>query len=402
MTVTIKPSRPVGSVSAPPSKSMAHRLLLCAGLSSGLSWITGIDPSEDIAATLDCLVTLGAKVDLSGNVAMIVGCDPASAGGVALPCRESGSTLRFFLPLCLLSGRENTLSGSPSLLARPLSVYENLAEERGFLLKKEKNAVRVAGKLTPGEYLIPGNVSSQFISGLLFALPLLPGDSTIRLLPPVESRSYLDLTLSALSAFGVRAEWRDALTLFVPGRQSYSPATVTVEGDWSNAAPFLALGVPVGGLNNDSLQGDRIVAAYLTALEKGPATLDLSDCPDLAPVLLAYAALRHGGRFTGTKRLAIKECDRGEAMKEELAKCGVTVGIGDNEITVGGDAKPPVSDFSGHNDHRIVMATAVLAASLGGRITGAEAVRKSYPGFFTDLMKIQIKVEIKDGMDLKQ
>lgn len=402
MRAVFTPSTPRGSVKAPPSKSMAHRYLICAGLAGGVGTVAGIAPSEDVSATVDCLFALGASVDLAGEIATVRGTDPKRAESATLPCRESGSTLRFFLPLCLLSGETMTLSGSKTLLARPLSVYKDLAREKGFFLEKSENAVRVAGKLTPGEYVVPGNVSSQFVSGLLFALPLLGGDSTIRLIPPVESWSYVELTLGVLAEYGVNVVRKDETTLFVPGKQTYSAHAATVEGDWSNAAPFLSLGVSVTGLRRDSLQGDRRVSELLSALDRGTAEIDLSDCPDLAPVLFAHAALRRGGRFTGTRRLAIKESDRGEAMRKELAKCGVPVSIGENEITVGCGAQPPREPFSGHNDHRIVMATAVLAARLGGEIRGIEAVKKSYPDFFTQLKEINIKVEVRNGMDIEK
>ena len=402
MRAVFTPSTPSGSVAAPPSKSMAHRHLICAGLAGGTGTVTGIAPSEDVSATLDCLAALGAKIRLTDGAATVRGADPGRAKSATLPCRESGSTLRFFLPLCLLSGNEMTLTGSETLFARPLSVYENLAREKGFSLAKRANAVTVKGKLIPGEYAIPGNVSSQFVSGLLFALPLLNGDSTIKLIPPIESRSYLDLTVAALAEYGVTVVWTDETTLLVPGGQSYQAHEATVEGDWSNAAAFLSLGVPVTGLRADSLQGDRRVTEYLAALDRKKAKIDLSDCPDLAPVLFAHAALRHGGRFTGTRRLAVKESDRGRAMQEELAKCGVPVTVGENEIEVGCGAKAPCEPFSGHNDHRIVMACSVIAAKLGGTVEGIEAVNKSYPDFFTELRKINIKVDTENGMDIEK
>ena len=402
MRAVFTPSTPSGAIPAPPSKSMAHRLLIAAGLSNGVSRVAGIAPSEDVSATIDCLAALGAKIALENGVATVRGTDPRKMTDAFLPCRESGSTLRFFLPLCLLAGGTATLSGSAKLLSRPLSVYEALAKEKGFSLAKTETAVRASGKLTPGEYAIPGDVSSQFVSGLLFALPLLEGDSTIRLLPPVESGSYINMTLAALAAFGVKADRTDETTIKIPGGQTYSPREVTVEGDWSNAAPFLSLGVSVTGLDPESLQGDRRVAGHLAELDRGFAEIDLSDCPDLAPVLFAHAALRHGGRFTGTRRLAIKESDRGRAMKTELAKCGVAVEIAENEITVGAGAKKPTEPLAGHNDHRIVMAAAVLLSRLGGTVEGIEAVAKSYPDFFNRLQSVNIKVEIEHGMDIEK
>lgn len=403
MKAIFSPSTPRGSVEAPPSKSAAHRRLICAGLANGVSVLSGIAPSEDIAATVDCLSALGAKIELSGDVAKVTGFDPRLSGGENLWCRESGSTLRFLLPLCLLSNGVFHLSGEPSLFSRPLSIYEDLTKEKKVLVvRKRENTLSVRGRLPAGEYVVPGNVSSQFVSGLLFALPLLEGDSTIRLLPPVESRGYIDMTLSALAEHGVKAAWQDETTLAVPGGQTYLPRAGKIEGDWSNAAPFLSLGVPVTGPDDKSLQGDKKIVDDLAALDRGFAEIDLSDTPDLAPVLFAHAALRHGGRFTGTKRLALKESDRGRAMQEELAKCGVAVAIGENEIKVAGGARAPREPFAGHNDHRIVMATSILAARLGGTVEGIGAVNKSFPDFFQKLKQINIKVEIEDGMDIEK
>ena len=403
MKAIFSPSTPRGSVEAPPSKSAAHRRLICAGLANGVSVLSGIAPSEDIAATVDCLSDLGAKIELSEGVAKVTGFDPRLSGGENLWCRESGSTLRFLLPLCLLSNGVFHLSGEPSLFSRPLSIYEDLTKEKKVLVvRKRENTLSVRGRLPAGEYVVPGDVSSQFVTGLLFALPLLEGDSTIRLLPPVESRGYIDMTLSALAEHGVKAAWQNETTLSVPGGQTYLPRAGKIEGDWSNAAPFLSLGVPVTGLDEKSLQGDKKIVDDLAALDRGFAEIDLSDTPDLAPVLFAHAALRHGGRFTGTKRLALKESDRGRAMQEELAKCGVAVAIGENEITVAGGAVAPREPFAGHNDHRIVMATSILAARLGGTVEGIGAVNKSFPDFFQKLKQINIKVEIEDGMDIEK
>ena len=393
MRAVFTPSTPSGIIKAPPSKSMAHRLLIAAGLSNGVSRVTGIAPSEDVSATVDCLRLLGAKITLANGVATVCGTDPKKSSGATLPCRESGSTLRFFLPLCLLSGGTATLTGSAKLLSRPLSVYETLAKEKGFALAETETAVRVSGRLTAGEYVVPGNVSSQFVSGLLFALPLLDGDSTIKLLPPVESRNYIDLTLAALAEHGVRAEWTDETTLAVKGGQTYFPHDAAVEGDWSNAAPFLALGLDVIGLDADSLQGDRVCTESFRLLDAGRATLDLTDCPDLAPVLMAYAAMRRGGTFTGTHRLRFKESDRGAAMAQELAKFGVDVSVGWDEITVEGGLRAPSETLEGHGDHRVVMALSVLCARTGGTIAGAEAVRKSFPDFFEKLRLAGVRLE---------
>ena len=394
MTVTIFPSRPDGAVKAPPSKSMAHRLLICAGFARGESAVRGVAASEDVAATVDCLRTLGASVVTDGDTARVRGTDPRRAAPAALNCRESGSTLRFFTPLCALSGRETVLEGAESLFRRPLEAYEDIFRERGLRFEKTDRSLTLCGPLTPGSYVLPGDVSSQFVSGLLFALPLLDDESRIRLRPPVESHAYIDMTVSALAAFGVDVTRNGETEILVPGGQEYAARGVSVEGDWSNAAFFLAMGVPVTGLDPESLQGDRVCAEHFAALDRGCAQIDISGCPDLGPVLMAYSALRSGGTFTGTRRLALKESDRGAAMAEELCKFGVKVSVEENRITVSGGAKTPSGPLSGHNDHRIVMALSVLCARTGGTIEGAEAVNKSFPDFFERLKDLNVRLDI--------
>lgn len=399
-SVTVYPSEPAGTVAAPPSKSMAHRLLICAGLALGRTRIEGVSPSQDVLATLDCLAALGVAHERNGGEVTILSPQGLHCGenGAVLPCRESGSTLRFFLPLCLF-GAPMTLTGAPRLFSRPLGPYEQLCRKQGIAFERSADAMRVRGTLRPGTFRLPGDVSSQFISGLLFALPGLPGDSVITLTGRVESRSYIDMTLSALARFGVRAAWQDEWTLTVPGNQCFAlPAgvngTIRVEGDWSNAAFLLAMGLKVSGLRPDSLQGDRVCEAYFRALDTGPAELDLSDCPDLGPILMAYAAARHGAVFTGTRRLALKESDRGAAMQAELAKFGVLVQLDWDRITVGSGLHAPTEPLSGWGDHRIVMALGVLCARVGGTIKGAEAVEKSWPDFFDVLRSCGVDLEI--------
>ena len=398
MELEIRAGRASGTVKAPPAKSAAHRLLLCAGLCHGTSVVRNVAFSEDILATIDVLRAIGAKVYVDEDYVFIRGTDVLRAEcGDVISCRESGSTLRFCIPLLLLSGSTFTLTGQGRLMQRPQSVYEKLCRDQGLRFEMTGDTISLAGPLKAGRFEIPGDISSQFISGLLFALPLLDADSTIRLIPPVESRSYIDITISALRAFGVRAEWTDETTLRVPGGQSYTPWDIAVEGDWSNAAFFGALkalgdDVTVTGLNPNSLQGDRVYEAYFDALKAGCAELDISDCPDLGPILMATAAGLHGCVLRGTKRLAIKESDRGAAMAEELEKLGVACDIGENTILVSVGLRTPTEPLSAHNDHRIAMACAVLLTRVGGTITGAEAVKKSFPDFFDRLRGLGIEV----------
>lgn len=402
MTAHIRPSEARGVVPAPPSKSMAHRLLICAGLCAGESIVRGVADSEDVLATIDCLCVLGAQVEKSGDSVRVRGMQNDHAVAV-LPCRECGSTLRFFVPIALLRDTPVTLTGSRTLLGRPLSVYENICCEQGLLFDRHMESLAVCGKLQAGTFSVPGSISSQFISGLLLALPLLEADSVIEIQPPVESAPYIRMTLQALRTFGVKAEMKEN-RIAVPGAQQYQPRDVQVEGDWSNAAFSDALNllggdVRVTGLREDSLQGDRIYRRYFELLRCGTPTLDLSGCPDLGPVCMALAAAMHGAVFTGTRRLRIKESDRCACMAKELSKFGVRCDVGEDEMTVfASPLQTPAVPLCGHNDHRIVMALSLLLTLTGGAIEGAEAVRKSYPGYFTVLQSLGIEVDF-DGMD---
>ena len=389
---------------APPSKSMAHRLLICGGLSEGKSVIKGISSSEDMKATLDCLSAIGAKYEIEGDTVTITGADIRNIPKDAvLRCRESGSTLRFFIPICLLDGKTFTLTGSEKLLSRPLSVYEDIFKKQGITFEAEPDKIKVGGRLNSGNYKIKGNISSQFITGLLFVLPLMEKDSVIQLIPPVESLSYINLTIEALSVFGIRIEWQDEKTLFIKGGQSYKAANAKVEGDYSNAAFFAALNelgseIEMTGLNPKSLQGDKVYEKNFALLGKGTPTINISDCPDLGPILFAVAAVKGGGVFTGTRRLKIKESDRASAMAEELSKFGVAVTVHEDSVVVyPHDFHAPTEILCGHNDHRIVMSCAVLLTLTGGKIEGAEASRKSLPDFFERLEKLGFEVDLYDA-----
>lgn len=399
MTVRIEKSTAKGSVAAPPSKSFAHRLIIGASIAGG-STVHSVSKSEDMLATLDCAMSLfGTEYKREGDDIKFISSDLKGGAKGDLLCRESGSTIRFFIPLCLLKDSECTLRGSERLLSRPLDVYENICKEQCLTFIREKDSIKVKGPLKSGRFTVPGDVSSQFISGLLFALPLLDGDSVIDIIPPVESKPYIDITLEALALFGVFAKWTDEKTISVAGNQKYSPAEVNVEGDYSNAAfleAFNIIGgdVKVTGLSEKSVQGDRAYVSLFKNLLVGFSTIDISDIPDLAPILMSVAAAMHGARLTGTRRLKIKESDRGAAMAEELSKFGVRVDVSDDEITVfGGMLKTPEKELLSHNDHRIAMSLSVLSSLTGGTISGAEAVRKSYPDFFETIKKLGIEVK---------
>ena len=389
-----------GAVNAPPSKSMAHRLLIAAALSRGTSVIRGISDCDDVKATVKCLEALGVKIQKSDSAITVSGVDvTAITPQSTLDCNESGSTLRFLLPIALLPGKNTLFYGADGLMRRPMDVYENMCRDKGYSYNADGSSIAVRGPLTAGEYEVIGNVSSQFISGLIFALPLANGDSKINIIPPIESRAYIDMTIEALEAFGVKVRWLDDNTIFIKGNQKYSPTDVTVEGDYSGSAFIDALSafgndVSVEGLNPDSVQGDRAYKSLFDMLKKGVPTIHLGNCPDLGPILFAVAAAKHGGVFTGTRRLKIKESDRCAAMAEELSKFGVSVSVYDDKVVVYPiKLQAPSAALNGHNDHRIVMALSILLTLTGGEIEGAEAVNKSYPAFFDDLKSIGAVIE---------
>lgn len=403
MQIEIIPSHASGTVKAPPSKSMAHRLLICAGLCEGESRIRGIAPSEDVLATVDCLRAIGAKCEYDGETVTVRGVSARSMKvSGTLPCRECGSTLRFFIPIAMMTGETVTLTGSERLLMRPQSVYEEMCREKGLYFENDGKRIAVKGPLQGGIYEVAGDVSSQFISGLLFVLPLLDGDSELRITGKLESRPYIDLTLSALAQFGVEVRWGEGNRIHVRGGQHYEARDTEVEGDYSNAAFFEALNcvggdVTVTGLSPDSLQGDRVYGAYFEELKKGTATQSIAECPDLGPVLFAVAAARNGATFADTARLRIKESDRAAAMAEELSKLGARVEVEENCVTVfPSQLHPPTEPLNGHNDHRIVMALSVLLTRLGGRINGAAAVSKSMPDFFLQLNRLGVNTKEHD------
>ncbi len=400
MKIKIKPGKARGSVLSPASKSMAHRLLICAAMANGISYVKGVSSCDDVRATIECLSALGVKFEKIGNDYKVCGTDMRHATPtLPLYCRESGSTARMLIPIVALSGNEAIFTAEPGLLQRPMSVYEELFARHGMLFEKNASGYRVKGPISPGEYTVRADVSSQFISGLIFALAAFSEPSTIHLLPPIESKSYILMTLGALGSFGAKAYFSDSETIVISGG-GYTPCDVSVEGDYSGAAFIDALtviggNVHVEGLNADSAQADRVYTDLFARLKGGAPRIDLSDCPDLAPILFALAAALNGAEFTGTSRLKIKESDRASVMAEELSKLGAEVTVRESSVTVKPSTlHPPKEPISSHGDHRIAMAMSILLTLTGGEIDGCEAVSKSYPEFFEHLTQLGINIEI--------
>ena len=442
MRVEIEKSTAEGAVIAPPSKSLAHRLMIACALSQKGGKVVGISDSEDMAATLDCIKTLGITSQKNGDtVTFKKDCENAEtdehgtktqgfengknsefANGTGVfangknnlhavddclknakifDCRESGSTLRFFLPIAAAFFEKSVFVGSKRLLERGVKVYEKALGEKGVKVVCDGEKITLSGRLESGIYTLRGDVSSQYVSGLLFALPLLCGDSEIRVLPPVESRSYIDLTVDVLKKAGIEIAEKEENVFSIKGNQRYSGGEYVVEGDWSNGAMLLALNelggnVEVEGLDENSVQGDKVCKTIFKELNDKNAVIDLTNCPDLAPIAFCVAAVKEGATFVGTRRLKIKESDRAQAMAQELAKFGIDVEVHENEVVIHkNDIKTPDCAICGHNDHRIVMACSILLSAVGGVIDGAEAVKKSFPNFFETIGKLGVKYEIE-------
>lgn len=399
MKVKILPSKTSGEVSAPPSKSFAHRYLIGSVLSRGKCVIKNIADSDDISATLSCIEQLGGSVTKDGNIVTVIPTNEKQIENAVFDCKESGSTLRFFIPVVLATGAKNcTFLGSERLLARGIKEYEKLFENSDIIIKSDEKSIEVNGTLSAGNYEISGEVSSQYTTGMLFALSVLDGKSTLKITGNAESRAYVDMTIKVLKDFGADITETEKNFFEINGKGRLSPGEFTVEGDWSNAAFLIALSrlvgtISVSGLNENSVQGDRFCTAAFDALDGENAEIDLKDCPDLAPILFAYAAYKNGGKFINTRRLRVKESDRANVMAEELKKFGANVKVYENSVEIEKtQLKPQIVPLCGHNDHRIVMALSVLAAVFGAEIDGAEAVNKSYPDFFRVIKKAGVNV----------
>ena len=402
MDLQIIPKKLSGTVTPPPSKSQAHRLLIAAALSGGVSVLHGLAESQDIQATRRCLSALGAGIeDLPDGALRVHGLGHGIVMAppyALLDCGESGSTLRFLIPVALLVQGEASFTGRGRLMERPLKPYEDLFREKGVAWKLEDNVLTVNGgrgydalALDSGAYRLPGNVSSQFFTGLLFALPLLNGDSILVSTTPLESRDYLEMTRQALAAAGVTTRWADENTLCVPGGQVYQPFTATVEADWSQAgfwyaADFLDSQVEIRGLDPDSAQGDKVVSElYWKLARPGDAEIDVSGCPDLLPPLAVMAAVRSGTtRFTNAARLRMKESDRLSTITAALTALGAEVHEEPDRLIIVGKPSLPGGTVDSANDHRIAMMAAIAATGCTGPVTirGAECVQKSYPDFW--------------------
>ena len=411
MDVIFCPSRLSGVVAAPASKSEAHRRMICAGLSDSEVIVTDYMESADMAATKRCLTALGAEVSTKENVLTVRGGKLKPGFMPLLDCGESGSTLRFFVPLAMTVAGGGVFRMHGRLGSRPMDVYRDLFVPQGADWRMSAGAdgtaeLTVYGGLTPGNYELPGNVSSQFVSGLLFALPLLEGESTLTVKPPVESAGYIRMTIKAIEESGIHLEETAPFAWRIPGFQKYHAPSGALHGDYSQAAVLLcaaALGheIAVTGLAPDTIQGDRAVIQHLQTLgaqveehdmtvtvrggKLHGAVLDMRDCPDIAPMLALVCQLAEGeSRLVRCGRLRLKECDRLESTVNLLNKLGGRARIdGDTMVIQGVPKLQGGVTLNNDNDHRMVM-LAAIAASVAERpvtVPGAEALNKSWPEF---------------------
>lgn len=411
----IYPSKLKGEVKIPPSKSMAHRAIICAALSDGLCIIENIDYSDDIIATIDAMNSLGAKIVKHKDYIEVIGAygsDEKPQETRIIDCNESGSTLRFLVPISLLFKGSSKFIGRGNLGKRPLTTYYNIFERQGIEYSYEEGNLNLVinGELNPGTFEVEGNVSSQFITGLLFTLPLLKEDSKIIITTEMESKGYIDLTLRAMSDFGVEIINNNYREFIIKGNQKYKARNYRVEGDYSQAAFFLcadSLGNDVlcKDLDLNSLQGDKEVIDILERMnvvfnandigvkgttngELASTVIDGSQCPDIIPVLTSVAALTKGTtEIINAGRLRIKECDRLAAVTSELNKLGAKIIEKEDGLVVTGVEKLQGGvEVWSHKDHRIAMTLAIASTRCEEPIVikDYECIAKSYPNFFED------------------
>lgn len=392
-----------GDLEIPASKSCAHRLIICAALAEGVSVISGVTMSKDIEATIGAMSALGADFEINGDTVTVRGISKVS-GNAVVDCNESGSTLRFVIPVAAALGVATEFIGRGRLPQRPIDIFKRELGRNGITFLTEDMPYKIKGRLSGGEYRIEGDVSSQFVTGLLFALPLLDEDSEIVLTSHLESRPYVDITIDILRKFGVSVDETEN-SFRIRGGQRYIAHNEKVEGDYSQAAFFYvanALGsdVNIGNLDENSVQGDRRIIDLIDEWSReGCYKADCSDIPDLVPVLAVLGAFgRKSSVIYNAKRLRIKESDRLSTTAAMLNALGGSVEVTDDGLVIVPTGAMHGGRVDGAGDHRIVMAAAVAASAINGEviISGAEAAEKSYPDFFSDYTKLGGKANVID------
>ena len=402
MTAVFKQSVAKGTIKAPSSRSIAHRLILYAGLCEEESVIKNVAFSPDIMTTVECLKELGAVCSIDGDAIRIKGVD-ASARKKALTfdCKGFNSTLGFMLPIAMASGKKAVFEGDEKLFEKPHNACKKVCEAQKIKFKKTSGKISVHGQLKPGDYSILGTESSHFISGLIYSLASQNGRSRIFIAPPIDGKNYIDNTIKVLAKQGVEVEWGGLSMIDIRGKK-FMPLDVEVEGDWSSSAYFDTLNtaggeVVIEGLHDDSVQADKIYPELFRQLREDESPeIDLTDHPDLAPALFVYAALNRGAIFRGLSRYKPKEKLCLEKLAKELSKLNVFLALGEETAIINRSLiKPSSIPLEGNGDHRAVMALSVLLSTVGGSIEGAEVVNDSVPQFFERLKELGADFKIK-------
>ncbi|MDD3113349.1 MAG: 3-phosphoshikimate 1-carboxyvinyltransferase [Candidatus Izemoplasmatales bacterium] len=418
MTVIIHPKPLKGSVRIPPSKSQAHRAIIAASLAKGKSVLSNIAYSDDILATIGAMEKIGVRFIKNPNQLIINGINRITFNDDNfIECNESGTTLRLVMPLLSLSRQKIVYTGKKSLLQRPLGIYETLFQKMNLPFQKSETSFILSGSIVPGEYDIPGNVSSQFVSGLLFALPLLKEPSRLNVQDPFESRGYVDMTIDMLKTAGVTII-EEGNSYTIPGNQQYKPFNTIIEGDYTQLANFAVMGLLNGdidclGVPEKSLQPDRRILDFIQKA-KGAYSVkdnqlhfqttptegtdfDVSQSPDIAPVLSILAAVSKGeSRIENAFRLKYKESNRIYSMYQTMKSFGVETTLLEDGLIIQGKTCLEGGEFESFNDHRIVMAIATASVISTKKITihNAEVVKKSYPDFFSDMANLGADIEL--------
>lgn len=420
--IKIFPCKLNGTISVPPSKSAAHRAIICASLAKGKSVIEPVEQSDDIKATIECMTALGADISVDGKTLTVDGTNTFKASSSVLNCRESGSTLRFLVPVAAAGSVSAEFVGRGRLPQRPIGIYLDCLPQKGVrCISSGGLPLKISGRLKSGTYKIPGNISSQFITGLLLSLPLLDGDSEIVLTSPAQSVGYINMTLDIMKKFGVNVEtapdgWK------IKGGQSYAAGNFAVEGDWSQAAFFMTAAaidgkITIDNLNLESRQGDRECmdiyskfGADIAVNKDGSITISRGELhgieinalniPDMVPALAVTAAFAKGTTvIKGAARLRLKESDRLAAMCDGLSRLGADIKETDDGLIINGADFLHGGTVNGYNDHRVVMSLAAASAGCNGEIiiSDMESINKSYPSYFKDFEMLGGKTDVIMG-----
>lgn len=418
MIVDIYPSKVDGMIAPPPSKSFLHRAIISASLAEGTSTINRVVYNEDVLATIGAFETLGVQIDKQEDRLIITSSGHLIfSDNIQIDCHESGSTIRFLIPI-LSNNMKVLFTGNSSLFKRPFNVYENLYRERGLVFETYEKSILTQGRLSPGVYEVSGSISSQFISGLLFALPLMNGDSVIRVSGNFESVDYVNLTLEVLRRFGINII-KNGNQFFVKGNQKYIPTNIDAETDLSQAAFFAVLGIvnsdiKIEGVNSESIQPDRAILSYISTMggylniednqicikksETRGIDIDISQSPDIGPIIALLCAKSKGtSNIYNAKRLRMKESDRLLSTYETLKRFGVNVSVTEDSLTIHGVSEFQGGTFDSFNDHRMAMMIAIGATVANSKVTilNAEAVNKSYPHFYKDLQSLGAEIKYR-------